>query len=140
MEDKFLLHPASALLPDWVERCDDLWRRVPGGLTKHQRSYRFDVGLYRFTFRGQIVVIGIATAKTGGLAKRRSDFRRPSDSGRRTLAGKMVYRHRDEIVVEVLITGEDQEARILTSLLRDPMIERHEPLWTSTYGAAKRKR
>lgn len=140
MKKKPTLDLSGALVDGWEQLWDEQWRKVEGGLTRHQSSLRSVVGVYRFTHRGHVVVIGTATGKKGGLAKRLSDFRRPSDSGRRTVAGRLVYAHRDEIVVEVLITGEDQEARIVASLLKDPMIRLHKPRWTSTYGVPKRWR
>jgi hypothetical protein len=134
------LHLGGAMVEGWEQRWDQKWFKVEGGLTFHQTSLNSVVGVYRFSYGGKVVVIGNATARTGGLAKRLSDFRRDSDNARRTYAGRLSYQHRAQIVVEVLITGNDQDARVTASLLKDWMIQRHKPLWTSTYGISKRKR
>lgn len=134
------LHLSGAMVEGWEQRWDQKWFKVEGGLTVHQTTLNRVVGVYRFTYRGKVAVIGIATAKKGGLAKRLSDFRRDSDNARRTYAGRLSYQHRAQIVVEVLMTGDDQDARVTASLLKDWMIQRYKPLWTSTYGLSKRKR
>ena len=113
-----------------VEEWDRMWVKVPEGLTRHQSHLRASVGLYRLILKGQTVVIGTGTDKGGGLAKRLSDFRRPSPSGRNHHAGRLIHEHLNLLEVEVLITGgryEPQAAR----RLRRPMIARHHPAWTA---------
>jgi len=106
-----------------------MWVKVPGGLTRHNSHLRASVGLYRLVLKGRTVAIGTGTDKGGGLAKRLSDFRRSSPSGRNHHAGRLIHEHLHALEVEVLVTGgryEPQAAR----RLRKPMIARHQPAWT----------
>lgn len=119
--------PDGQILVDW----ELLWVKVPGGLRQSQRQLRDKIGLYRVTFRGDIVVIGMGTDRKGGLAKRFSDFRRPSPSGRNHHAGRLIYEHRDEVELEVLITGDRHSSPDTAKQLKTLMIEKHKPAWTA---------
>jgi hypothetical protein len=114
-----------------VEEWDRLWRSVEGGLRLYHPKLRHQVGLYRALWKGQIVAIGAGTDKSGGLAKRLSDFRRPNASGREHYAGRLIYEHRDVLEVEVLITGSGNAAREVGRQLKTPMIRLHRPVWTA---------
>ena len=71
------LHDGKTLI-EW----DRLWVRVPDGLKEYQPDLRSKAGLYRVLQNGMVMAIGTGTDKGGGLAKRLSDFFRPSWSGR----------------------------------------------------------
>lgn len=60
-----------------VEEWNAEWTKVPGGLIDVQSDLRHQVGLYRFLLGGRVTVLGQATEKRGGFAKRLADFRRP---------------------------------------------------------------
>ncbi|MFA4950040.1 hypothetical protein [Brevundimonas sp.] len=107
------------------------WRKVPGGLRLAQRNLRDQIGLYRIRYRGEVAVVGVATDKKGGLAKRFSDFTRPSPSGRNHHAGRLIYEHRNEVELEVLITGDRHSSPDDAKRLKAPMIELHKPIWTA---------
>lgn len=110
-----------------IEDWDRLWLGVDGGLKRHQPQLRHNVGLYRISCKGQIMALGAGTDRGGGLAKRLSDFRRPSPSGRNHHAGELIYADRDRLAVEVLITGSDWNAREIGQQLKTPMIRLHRP-------------
>ena len=122
-----------------IEEWHGLWVVIPGGLQGYQRALRRKVGVYRVLWRGQIVAIGTATDLIGGLAKRLSDFSRPSPSGRNHHAGRLIHEHLSELVVEVLITGSDDNAREIARDLKTPMIRRHRPIWTAPNAPFMRK-
>lgn len=117
---------AGLALEDWNSR----WTPVSGGLTRYHSALRFEVGLFRLLLDGQIMVVGTGTDKSGGMAKRLSDFRRDSDSGRRHYAGQRIHEELDRLAVEVLITGSGPQAREIARKLKEPMIRFHRPVWT----------
>ncbi len=112
-----------------VEDWDRLWVTVDDGLKDYQPSLRNRVGLYRVSRNGVTMAIGTGTDKAGGLAKRLSDFHRPSPSGRNHHAGLLIYGARDSLKVEVLVTGSDGYAREIGRQLKMPMTRLHEPAW-----------
>lgn len=113
-----------------VEEWNRLWKPVEGGLRLYHPKLRHQVGLYRVSRKGQIMAIGAGTDKSGGLAKRLSDFRRRNASGREHYAGRLIYEHRDVLEVEVLITGSGSAAREVGRQLKTPMIRLHRPVWS----------
>jgi hypothetical protein len=122
-----------------IEEWDQLWVRVEGGLRQNQPQLRWQVGVFRVSFRGEVVAIGVGTDKRGGLAKRFSDFRRPSPSGRNHHAGLLIYENRDLVEMEVLITGHGPLAQEFAKQLKTPMIRRHRPAWTAPNAPFMRK-
>lgn len=114
-----------------IEAWDREWKAVDGGLKDYQPQLRHLAGLYRASLGGRVMAIGTGTDKDGGLAKRLSDFRRDSQSGRDHYAGKLIHEHLDGLVVEVLITGSDPQAREVARQLKTPMIGLHAPAWTA---------
>ena len=122
----------------FIQEWDRKWVKVPGGLRHHQSHLRAKVGLYRLTLNGRIVAIGTGTDKKGGLAKRLSDFRRPSPSGRSYHTGRLIYDHLDQLDVEVLITGKRHQPETGRQL-KWPMILRHRPAWTAPNAPFMRK-
>jgi hypothetical protein len=112
-----------------IEEWDQQWVRVDGDLKCYHPELRHAVGLYRLWLNGQIVVIGTATGKAGCLAKRLSDFIRPSPSGRNYPAGRRVHGRRQELLAEVLIVDSDRHARAIARQLKAPMMQLHKPAW-----------
>ena len=115
----------------------DQWVKVPGGLDDYQPQLRYKVGLYRVLDSGRIVALGTGTDKGGGLAKRLSDFRRPSPSGRNHYAGARINANLGGLEIEVLITGSDRHAREIGRQLKAPMMQRHRPAWNVTNPKSK---
>lgn len=110
---------------DWNQS----WFLVPGGLQCHQSDLTEEVGLYHYTQNGQSMALGTGTDKTGGLAKRPSDFIRPSSSGRNHHAGRLIFEHRKQLELWVLITGSGRQAREIARRLKEPMMAFHQPAW-----------
>jgi hypothetical protein len=117
---------------------DRHWMKIDGGLRTHQSQLRHRVGLYRITDQGRVAAIGVGTDRRGGLAKRLSDFRRRSASGRSHYAGRLIFEHLEQLEVEVLITGSDDDARDVARKLKLPMIRLHQPAWSAPYDWFKR--
>jgi hypothetical protein len=117
-----------------IEDWDRLWADVDGGLKDYQPKLRRQVGLYRVTCKGQVMAVGMGTDRDGGLAKRLSDFRRPSPSGRNHHAGELINENLNLLEVEVLITGagSDSHARKIGRQLKRPMIRMHQPVWSAS--------
>jgi hypothetical protein len=111
------------------EEWNHLWIPVPYGLKYYQAHLTNDVGLYRYVLNGRVMALGLGTDSKGGIAKRLSDFIRPGWSGRDHHAGQLIHAHRDQLVVEVLITGSGPEAQAIARQLKDPMVELHSPPW-----------
>jgi len=86
-------------LPEW----DRLWDPVPNWQNAFQDDLKYLVGLYCITLNGRVMLIGVGTAKHGALAKRLSDYRRPSPSGRRCRSGEYIYENRARFKVELLV-------------------------------------
>jgi hypothetical protein len=112
-----------------IEEWDRLWTAVPGGLAKYHSNLRSKVGLYRVCRNGKVMALGQGTDTAGGIAKRLSDFRRPSPSSRKHHAGELINGNLDDLKVEVLITGSGAEAQKLGRRLRTPMLRLHAPPW-----------
>jgi excinuclease UvrABC nuclease subunit len=88
------------------------------------------VGLYRALLDGDVMYIGKAYEHAnGGFRKRLADYTRASDSGRRTGAGPRMFEHRDQLMIDVLVTGEDAGAAIAAIQLEHPFINRYDPPW-----------
>lgn len=118
-------------LPEW----DRKWEPVPNWQKDYQDDLKYRVGLYRFIQNGRIILIGVGTAEHGALAKRLSDYRRPSPSGRRCRSGEYIYDNRHLLTVEVIVIGAvgDKGAVRLSKQLKEQMIERHKPTEQGSY-------
>ncbi|MHC3128353.1 hypothetical protein OB03_14200, partial [Brevundimonas sp. GN22] len=88
-------------LSEWDQR----WVPIPEWQNAYQDELKNYVGLYRFLQNGRILLIGVGTAEHGALAKRLSDYRRPSPSGRRCRSGEYIYDNRHLLAVEVIVIG-----------------------------------
>jgi hypothetical protein len=64
---------------------------------------------------------------------------RDNASARSHHAGRHIHQHLDDLRVEVLITGADNEAREIALQLKTPMIRRHQPAWTVLNAPYMRK-
>lgn len=109
---------------------DDLGHRHQVQILRHHELDGL-LGLFRLTRNGQDVFIGTGIDIKDGLPKRLYDFHRQSDSGRDYHAGRLIYEHRDQLEVQVLITGTDREAQRIARQLKRAMVERHRPAWNT---------
>ena len=122
-----------------IEEWDRAWKPVDSGLKEYQPKLRRAVGLVRYLEAGRIMFIGTGTDKSGGIAKRLSDFIRDGDSGRRHYAGQLIYEHRHILRAEVLITGHGLAAQENGRDLKTPMVRLHQPPWNARNAPFSRK-
>ena len=127
-----------------IDEWDADWVALKGGLRERHHQLDGLLGLYRLTLNGRDVAIGTGIDIRQGMPKRLYDFHRPSRSGRDHHAGRLIYEHRDQLEVQVLITGDGRQAQRIAGQLKAAMLERHKPVWSiarsprpSTKGTAK---
>ena len=133
-------HQTSPMIGDsTIDDWEVEWTHLNGGL--RQRHHELDglLGLFRLTLNGQDVFIGTGIDIKDGLPKRLYDFHRQSDSGRDHHAGRLIYQHRDQVEVQVLITGTDREAQRIARQLKRAMVERHRPAWNAPVPVRAKK-
>lgn len=112
-----------------IDAWDAEWDALKGGLRERHHALDGLLGLYRLTLNGQDVAIGRGIDIRQGIPKRLYDFTRRSWSGRNHHMGRLIYEHRDQLELQVLIVGVGQEAQQIARQLSKAMIERHEPSW-----------
>ncbi|MBP2028703.1 hypothetical protein J2Z35_002533 [Acetoanaerobium pronyense] len=106
------------------------WQGIGYLKSANLTPYNKCVGLYRHRVNGNIVYVGRAIElNNGGFRKRLSDYRRESDSARKHESGKTINDHLDEIVTDILIVGETEEAIKTTKLLENAFIGEYNPIW-----------
>lgn len=88
------------------------------------------VGLYRAKLRGKVVYIGRAVEHSnGGLRKRLSDYTRSSNSSRKHTSGQLMNEHASQLVIDVLITGSNENAASVARKLESYFIGKYSPDW-----------
>ncbi len=113
-------------LREWESSWEHLGTLSSASLSHLSRS----VGLYRAKLRGKVVYIGRAVEySNGGLRKRLSDYRRKSDSARKHKSGQLMNRYKEELDIDVLITGSDSEAAAVAKKLEQYFIRVYSPEW-----------
>ena len=115
------------------------WLRVQGGLVQPHPKLRWKVGLYRLSMAGRVMALGKGVDKSGGMAKRLADFIRPGWSGRDHYAGAMIFDHRHELDLDLLVFVQSPSARELGEALKPPMMRLHEPVWNAKNAPYQRK-
>lgn len=79
------------------------WVPLKEGVGGDHAALAGKVGLFCFMLAGQVVYIGCATVLNGrGLRKRLRDIYCTGDTHRNHQAGRMAYKHRDDIEIEVI--------------------------------------
>ena len=113
---------------------DHYWRSIGKLATADLSPYNNCVGLYRHIVNGKVKYIGRAIELyNGGFRKRLSDYRRDSDSARQHSSGKTIHEHLDEIVTEILIIGNTDEAVEATKILEQYFIGKYRPEWNKQF-------
>lgn len=124
------IHQPSPQIGDFIiDEWDTEWVALKGGLRQRHHDLDGLLGLYRLTLNGRDMAIGTGIDIRQGIPKRLYDFHRPSQSGRDYHCGQLIYRYRDQLEVQVLITGIDREAQRIARQLKAVMLERHRPAW-----------
>lgn len=83
-------------------------------------------GLLRARLDGEIMFIGRAASEGSSLKSRLDAYRKPKGTGRNHYAGRMIYKHRAEIVMETAVVGLPADD---ITRLADELIEKHRPPW-----------
>src|SRR5690606_37290480 len=89
------------------------WVPLKEGLGCDHAALAGKVGLFRFKLAGRVVYLGCATELNGrGLRKRLRDIYCRGDTHRNHYAGRMAYKHREDIEIEVMVIGSDYRSAI----------------------------
>lgn len=113
-----------------IQEWDRKWQRIGTLETVNLTPYNRYVGLYRAFLHGKLVYIGRAIEwNNGGFRKRLSDYRRESHSARKHSSGQLMYKHRHELQMEIMITGEGQTAADHARTLERIFIGKYNPPW-----------
>ena len=119
-------------MPNTIMNITETW--TPLGLlsetTTDFAKYNKDIGVYRAILNNEIVYIGKATElKSRGFRKRLRDYTRKSDSAKNYPSERLMYQHRNEAYIEILIlTG--SSAKIIESI-EARLIAEVKPKWNS---------
>jgi len=105
-------------------------------------SYSTTIGLYRASLHGQCVYIGKVTeVNNGGFKKRLRDYTRESCSARNYNSGMLMFKHKRDIEIEVLVfpmAGElpSHDLRTETTSqiedMKKKLVDELSPLWNVT--------
>lgn len=105
-------------------------RNVQGNISYLNKS----VGLYRAKSNGKVVYIGRAIEyNNGGLRKRLTDYVRSSESSRGTNSSNNMNTYKENLYIDVLIVGENEEAANITRKLEIMMIGKYRPQWNKQF-------
>jgi len=111
---------------EWNEK----WKEIGYLKDANLKPYNKDVGLYRLKLDNRVVYIGRATElNNGGIRKRLSDYRRDNDSARNYKSGRKINNNIDNIIADILVVGNTEEAISITISLEDKFIKHYNPLW-----------
>ena len=89
-----------------------------------------DIGIYRAQTNGEIVYIGKATELyNGGFRKRLRDYTRTSSSARNYPAGLLMNKHKNEIIIDILIFERTLESIPKIEVLEAKLIREINPTW-----------
>lgn len=109
------------------------WVPLKEGLGGDHAALSGKVGLFRFMLAGRVVYLGCATELNGRvLRKRLRDIYCRGDTHRNHHAGRMAYKHRAGIEIEVMVTGSDYRAAARARELRKQVLKDMRPIWIVT--------
>ncbi|WP_147565120.1 hypothetical protein [Clostridium tyrobutyricum] len=113
-----------------LEQWDHRWQSL-GILSDINLSpYNHYVGVYRAILAGRIIYIGRAIEwNNGGFRKRLSDYRRESNSARHHGSGQKMYLHRDQLHIDIIVTGSDEQSAKVATQLEVRLIAKYVPEW-----------
>ncbi len=96
-------------------------------------KYSESIGIYKAVLNNKIMYIGKATElKNGGFRKRLRDYTRVSNSARNYSAGKMMYEHKSNIVIEIFIVEQNAHGIKKAEELEKNFIKKVNPKWNSS--------
>ena len=95
-------------------------------------AYSKDIGLYRAILDGVVVYIGKATElHNGGLRKRLRDYTRLSQSARNYQAGSLMHKHKNEIIIEIILFERDLKSIPAIEAMEKELINKMKPAWNT---------
>lgn len=113
-----------------LEEWERQWRNIGILSSLSLTQYNNDVGVYRARLNGKIIYIGRAIEwSNGGFRKRLSDYTRDSDSARKHRSGQKMYEHRNELSIEIIVTGSNEESAEVAGKLESRLIVKYQPEW-----------
>lgn len=118
-----------------LEEWNRQWKSI--GYLKYAdlTPYNKCVGLYRHRIGSKVMYVGRAIElNNGGFRKRLSDYRRESDSARKHKSGRLIHEHLDQIVTDIIVVGDTEEAVKLTKDLEKLFIAKYNPPWNKQIG------
>jgi hypothetical protein len=134
-ESAYRNHLGQSIGGRTVEEWDRMWQSVGVLADADLAPLNRSVGLYRAILHGQVMYIGRAMEwDNGGFRKRLSDYRRDSDSGRKHGSGQKMFAQRDELWIEVLVTGEDAAAADVARRLEPLFVGKYRPAWNVMFN------
>lgn len=93
-------------------------------------NFNKDIGVYRATLNEKIVYIGKATELTnGGFRKRLRDYTRLSNSARDYPSGRLMYKHKDEVLIDILMVKRDESGILEARNIESSLIDKFQPEW-----------
>ena len=113
-----------------IDKWDQQWQYIGVLESASLSEWNQSVGLYRARLNGEIVYIGRAVEwNNGGFRKRLSDYRRDSNSGRKHGSGQKMFAYREQLQIEILVTGEDFDAADIARKLEPLFVGKYKPEW-----------
>jgi len=102
------------------------WVTIPLWHLASLTMLRQSRGVFRAIYNGETVFIGCAAAEGSSFAARFEAYRSPKGSGQKHRAGQLLYRHRDEVEMQIAVLHLP-EHEILR--LTDQLVGNEEPRW-----------
>lgn len=95
-------------------------------------AYSKDIGIYRAILNGEVAYIGKATElSNGGFRKRLRDYTRSSSSARNYPAGELMYLHRNDIQIEIIVFKRTLESIPDIEALETQLIREAKSIWNN---------
>lgn len=113
-----------------LEQWERSWQSIGTLCSLNLTPYNHSVGVYRARLGGQVVYIGRAVEwNNGGFRKRLSDYTRDSESARHHGSGQKMYLNRNNLQIDIIITGSDEKGAEIAKDLEMRLIIKYTPEW-----------
>jgi excinuclease UvrABC nuclease subunit len=133
--------PMTAIGGKTLDEWETQWRPL-GLLTDDPQTFPITVGVYRLRSihdGNTLIYIGRATeSHNGGFRKRLRDYTRENGSARGSKSGQYINANARKLSVEIIVTGNDENAEAMAVSLEFALIRRYRPQFNS-HGAKARK-
>ena len=122
-------------LREWIE----CWKLLYGGFKLKHPELRSQVGLARAVLHGHPMYVLRGTELKGGLEKGLQRIRGKPQTGNHAFGARMLKKHFDDLDLEVLLVGNDEEAVKATKRLKIAMIKHYDPEWNRPHAKRMKK-